>query len=173
MSEELVPQEELIPQYDDQGLIALLDEKGISYSLHHHPPVFTVEEAQKWCEPLPGTHIKNLFLRDRKRNYYLLTLRDKTQVDLKAIRSLIGASGNLSFASPDALWACLGVRPGSVTPLALVNDPEKNVSFYLESGLEAADRLNAHPLRNDQTVGLSGPDLMRLLKGLGVSVHLL
>lgn len=92
---------------------------------------------------------------------------EDAQVDLKALRGVLGASGNLSFGSADLLEESLGVRPGAVTPFAVMNDREGAVTMVLARGVLAADPVNAHPLHNEATAAIAGADLLRFLAACG------
>mgnify|MGYP001056328562 CR=1 FL=1 len=94
---------------------------GIEFSYCEHPAVFTVAESEAVDKQIPGTHCRNLFLRDQKKNNFLLVLQNATEVDIKKLPDVIG-SARLSFGSADRLWEYLGVRPGSVCPYAIIND---------------------------------------------------
>jgi Ala-tRNA(Pro) deacylase len=148
-------------------LFALLDRQEIRHQTVDHAPVFTVEEAQALRGLLPGAHTKNLFLRDNKKTYFLVTVEEERPVDLKQLRTMIGAKGGLSFGSPEALFDCLGVRPGSVTPLAAVNDEGSRVKVFLDAALLDASVVNCHPLVNTQTTALAPADLLRFLRVVG------
>ena len=140
---------------------------GIAFENHEHPPLRTVAESQSLRGELPGAHIKNLFLRDKKRRYFLVTVTEDRDVDLKWLRKQVGAKGTLSFGSADALFDLLGVQPGAVTPLGVVNDAEGTVTAFLDKALLDADPINAHPLRNDMTTALSAADLLRFMEESG------
>lgn len=159
------------PLYDDQGLYKLLDDQGLNYVLHEHPAVYTVEAARAHTDHLSGFHIKNLFLRDKKRNFYLVTLEYQRAVDLKLLKQQLDAKGNLSFANEASLYQILGVRPGSVSPFGLVNDQERQVRFFLD---EAAPNdhalINPHPLRCDRTLQMAGRDLQKFIASLGYEI---
>ena len=129
----------------ETGLFARLEALGVEYTLHRHPPAFTVSEAQALRGTLPGGHVKNLFLRDKKKNFWLVTVLEDRQVDLKALRHM------------------LGVLPGSVTPFGIINDRDGAVSVILDKGVLAQDPVNAHPLRNDMTIAVTPAGLMRFL----------
>ena len=158
---------------DTDGLFARLGMLGIEFLNHQHPPLHTVAESQALRGELPGAHIKNLFLRDKKRRYFLVTVSEDRDVDLKWLRRAVGAQGTLSFGSADALMDLLGVLPGAVTPLAVVNDREGAVTAFLDASLADANPINAHPLRNDMTIALSGPDLIEFMGAEGHSPELL
>lgn len=132
------------------ALLALLDKWGLTYSLHHHAPLRTVEDSKAIEDQFltPGHNTfrdKNLYLRDRKKRNYLVTLERDREIDLKALGAHLGV-GNLSFGSSDRLLQNLGVRPGAVTPLAMINGAEAGVQFYLDEGVKAADNICMHPL---------------------------
>ena len=105
---------------DPQQLFARLDQLGIAHRTVEHPPVFTVEEAKALRGDLPGHHIKNLFLRNKKEEMWLVVALEDRAINLKRLGDVLGA-GRLSFGSADRLKRTLGVEPGSVTPLSLVN----------------------------------------------------
>lgn len=151
------------PHDIEAPLLARLDALNIGVEMHRHPPLHTVEESRALRGALPGGHIKNLFLRDKKRNQWLVTVLEDATVDLKALRHTLGASGNLSFGSAELLAASLGVAPGSVTPFAVMNDPGGMVSFVLDRRILDHDPINAHPLHNAATAAVGRDDLLRFL----------
>lgn len=139
---------------------------AIEHRTHLHPPVFTVEEAQRHTHHLPGGHCKNLFLKDKKGGLWLVTCRDELKVDLNALARRLGAP-RFSFGRPELLAAALGVTPGSVTPLAIVNDVAGTVTAVLDRGLLAHEWVNCHPLQNDATTTLRADDLVRFMAETG------
>ncbi|MBO0332501.1 prolyl-tRNA synthetase associated domain-containing protein [Sneathiella sp. CAU 1612] len=149
-----------------EELFEKLDALGITYETHHHAPVFTVDEAQAHTDHLPGGHCKNLFLKDKTGDLYLVVCLQDTAVDLKAFRKLVGAR-NLSFGKPELLWEVLGVEPGSVTPFSLINDTDRLVMVILEKRMMAHDLLNYHPLRNTMTTQITSSDLEKFIEGCG------
>ena len=112
------------PTTPDQ-LLARLAELGLTTRTVTHPPVFTVEEAKALRGELPGAHIKNLFLRDKKGKMWLVVAEEDRPIDLKALGELLG--GRLSFGSADRLMTYLGVIPGAVTPFGVINDAGNQV----------------------------------------------
>jgi len=155
-----------------EHLFSKLDELGITYQTHHHEPVFTVEDARNVGRELAGGHSKNLFLKDKKGNIYLLVCLEDTKVDLKALRKQIGA-GNLSFGKAELLMELLGVTPGSVTPFALINDTERRVTVLLDARMMAEEFLNFHPLINDKTTQISIEGLKKFIAACGQNVSIL
>ena len=125
-----------------------------------------VPEDRDALEALPGAHTKNLFLKDSKGAFWLISALQETRIDLKALPAVIG-SGRLSFGSAEALQARLGVKPGSVTAFALINDPDHAVCFVLDAALAAADPVNFHPLTNTATTAVSQVGFRRFLEAVG------
>ena len=148
-------------------LEAFLREHGIDAPRHAHPPVMTVEESERLVPKLPGLKTKNLFLRDKKgRRHILVTVRHDLAVDIDALAAVLDTRG-LGFASPERLLKHLGVTPGSVSLLGLVNDKDCAVEFVIDRALWDADAVHAHPLTNDATMVLSHTDLERFLAATG------
>ncbi len=150
-----------------EELLARLEALGIQAKTYQHAPLFTVEDSRALRGSIPGLHSKNLFVRDRKKRYFLVTVEEDAEVDLKLLHLSIGAQGKVSFGSAEALMELWGVKPGSVTPFGAINDPDHQVSVVLERQLAEAPLVNFHPLDNCQTTTLSGPELMRFLRACG------
>ena len=140
-------------------LMATLDDAGITYSLHEHPPLRTVEDSKALRGKMYGTHVKNLYLRDKKKKNHLIVAQEDRDIDLKALPAMIG-SDRLSFGSADRLFDFLGVRPGAVSPFTLINDTEHRVKLSIDASLMEAEMLFFHPLVNDLTLGVT-PDALR------------
>jgi Ala-tRNA(Pro) deacylase len=147
-------------RYAKEDLIAYLQREGLSFTAHEHPAVFTVEEAQAHCGHIPGVHCKNLFLKDKKEKLWLLTVPDERVVDLKTLPDKIGAA-RISFGKPELLMEVLGVLPGSVSPLAVINDNQRRVTPVLDAWMMQQDLLNYHPLVNTSTLTMT-PDALRI-----------
>ena len=152
--------------YTPEKLLKALDDLGLNTSTMHHEAVFRVGEGEGIKDQLPGAHTKNLFLKDDRGQLWLISAEQHTQVNLKALPKTIG-SGRLSFGSPERLFDALGVTPGSVTALALINDPGHKVIFLLDKVLAEAEIVNFHPLTNTATTALSQADFRAFLKSLG------
>jgi len=149
-----------------EQLFLRFDELGIAHTTHHHDPVFTVEEAQAVSRELKGGHSKNLFLKDKNGDLYLLVALEDTKVDLKALRKIVGAK-NLSFGKAELLIETLGIEPGSVTPFSLINDKTHKVRVLLDSLMMEEALLNFHPLINDKTTQIASKDLLHFIKACG------
>ena len=152
-----------------ETLLALLDRLRITYSIHRHPPLRTVDESKAYRGKMPGLHIKNLYLRDRKKQNFLVVVEEDRQIDLKNLDQKIGCA-RLSFGSAERLFEMLGVLPGAVSPLTLVNDPSHKVSLVLDTALRTEEMVYVHPLVNDVTLGITGPHLQDFLSFTGHQV---
>ena len=148
-------------------LFAFFDGHSIAHSTLDHAPVFRVEEGREIKAALPGGHTKNLFLKDAKGQLWLISALGDTRIDLKSLPPRIG-SAKLSFGSEERLYEALGVRAGSVTALALVNDPEHRVRFVVDTALWVSDPVNFHPLSNDATTTLSQAGFRAFLRALDI-----
>ena len=148
-------------------LFARLAELGIATTTVEHPPLFTVKQSKALRGDLPGGHCKNLFLKDKKDRFFLLTVDEEAEVDLKQVHQLIGASGRVSFGRPEMLMELLGVIPGAVTPFGLINDTGNHVQFFLDSELMESEIFNAHPLTNEATTSIARADLLRFVEATG------
>jgi len=151
---------------DRLTLFARLEELGIASVTVEHEPVFTVEESQSLRERLPGAHTKNLFLVDKDGRTALVVAKDDARVDLKLVAKRIGL-GRPSFGKPERLLEFLGVTPGSVTPFALINDPEGRVAVAVDAALLAFAEVNFHPLENTATTRLATDDFLRFVRACG------
>jgi Ala-tRNA(Pro) deacylase len=156
----------MAPPLTPDQLFARLDALGIAHRTHAHPPVFTVAEAVALRGQLPGGHCKSLFLKDRRAGLWLLVALEERHIDLKRLAGALGAP-RFSFGNAALLYEALGVRPGSVTPFALVNDPTHRVTPVLDRAMLDHDPLNYHPLENDRTTAIAPADLLRFIAGCG------
>jgi Ala-tRNA(Pro) deacylase len=148
-------------------LFAYLDRLGIVTRTFEHVAVFTVAESRHIKDKIPGAHTKNLFVKDRRGQVFLVVAPAEARIDLKRLHDAIGAAGRLSFGSASLLGEVLGVEPGSVTPLAVINDSAGRVSVVLDAGLMDHDTINVHPLVNTMTTSIRRDDLTTFLRATG------
>ena len=153
-------------------LIKKLDEWRIVYKHFTHEPLMTVKESKSIQEKLFGKtkangHIKNLYLRDKRKNNILLVTHQDTVVNLKLLAEKIKMQ-RLSFGSPDRLMETLGVLPGAVSPFAMINGVKNNVSIYLDSKLKSFKNIFAHPLENNQTLEITFDQLEKFFRKLSI-----
>jgi len=154
-----------------QALLDKFEAQGITYDLYHHQAVFTVEESEAVDAGIPGTHCRNLFLRDKKKKNYLLVLQNATEVDMNKLPDIIG-SARLSFGSADRLWEFLGVKPGSVCPFSITNDTDNKVKILLDKSMMESDLVAYHPLLNTMTVTVKPSDLIKFIESTGHEAHI-
>jgi len=157
----------------EERVYEVLDELGISYNRHEHPPVYTVEEAEKQWTEITGAHCKNLFLRNKKGNrHYLVILEASKVADLKSLNKLLGED-RLSFASEKRLMRYLGLETGAVSVFGLINDREKHVKVVIDEDLKKVEAVNFHPNVNTATVGISFLDFEKFLTWCGNTIRYL
>lgn len=140
-------------------LFSIFQDHDITFVELEHPPLFSVGDEIALGIVIPGANSKNLFLKDKKNNFFLVSVINHKRVDLKALSKLYG-KGGLSFASSEYLKALLELTPGSVTPYGLLNDTEHKVTFILDEDFLEHNLINFHPLRNDMTVSVAPNDFL-------------
>jgi len=152
------------------GLLSLLQELGIAATTIDHPPLHAVDDARGWraanLGPKTGGFCKNLFLKDKKGALWLVVTLEERNIRLNSLPKSLG-SARLSFAKPELLWETLGVRPGSVTPFALINDVNRQVRLILDAPMMEHDQLNYHPLTNEATTTISKADFLKFIRHCG------
>ena len=161
-----------------QKTLDFLEEHGIGYKLYTHPPLPTVKAALEYWKDVDATHCKNLFFRNHKGNrHYLVVLECHKEMDIHALEHRL-RQGKLSFASEERMERCLGLKPGSVSPLGLINDidvettanPKElyenghRVKLFLDKDLKTAEKLSFHPCENTSGAVIGNADFMRFLE---------
>jgi Ala-tRNA(Pro) deacylase len=147
-------------------LLAFLRTQDIKASTVEHPPLFTVEQSQALRGEIAGGHTKNLFLKDKKDQVYLVVAEEEAAIDMKTLHKRID-SARLSFGKPELLAELLGVVPGSVTPFGVINDTQNRVTVILDSALLGHEKLNFHPLENTATTTIAREDFLFFLRHTG------
>ena len=161
-----------------------LEDNGIEYVTHRHPPLPTIELALEYWKEIDSTHCKNLFFRNHKGNrHYLVVFECHKELGIHSLEKSL-KQGKLSFASQERMERCLGLLPGSVSPFGLINDmglvrdglpcegvaPKElfenghRVKLFLDADLKDAERLSFHPCDNTASVVLSNADFMKFLE---------
>ncbi len=152
----------------DTKIYEALKQYNINYQYYEHEAVPTIELAKIYKKGIPATHCKNIFLRNHKGSkHYFVVIEQSKNVDIRKLE-LILKQGKLSFASEKRLKKYLGVMPGAVSPLGLIYDTDKNAKVFIDSSLKDSERLSFHPNVSDASVVVSGIDLERYLKELGI-----
>lgn len=147
-----------------------LNQLEIPFTRYEHRPVYTIPEIDELGMHMEGKHCKNLFVRNHNGNkHYLILVAQEKRADLKNIQAQIGST-RLSFASSERLLKYLGLTPGSVTPLGLLNDTEREVTVLIDEDLKKAELICLHPNVNTATVSIGYDDFMRFLKWRGNEV---
>lgn len=145
----------------------VLDAAGICYERVDHPAAYTMEDLERMALPHVETIAKNLFLRDSSgKHHFLVVVDGRRQVDLKALKGLIGSS-RLSFGSDERLMEHLGLTPGSVSALGVLNDPEGTVKLIFDEALRCREIIGLHPNINTACLFLKLSDLERFLAQRG------
>ncbi|MEP0942025.1 MAG: prolyl-tRNA synthetase associated domain-containing protein [Rhizobiaceae bacterium] len=150
-----------------EALLAYLQAAGVETKTIDHPPLFTVNDSQNLRGEIEGGHTKNLFLKDKKGNYFLLTAQEDSQVNLKTLHKLLGGSSRFSFGSAEKMEEMLGVSPGAVTAFGIINDREAALTFAIDQRLLEHEKINCHPLVNTATTTLASTDLIDFAKACG------
>ena len=154
-----------------QQIYDYLQENSIWHEITEHKAVYNMAELAEVPCPYPEADAKNLFVRvDKKQNYYLFTVKGEKRVNLKAFRKAQGTR-NLSFASAEDLMERLGLIPGAVTPLGVLNDETRSVKVFLDRDfLQEPGLVGVHPNDNTATVWLKTEDLIRIIREHGNEV---
>ncbi|KAF7829848.1 prolyl-tRNA synthetase associated domain-containing protein 1 [Senna tora] len=154
--------------YSKEHLLARLQELQIEFTKYEHPVVLTVEAQAKYVGNKGGGLSKNLFLKDKKHRFYIVSALANTKVDLKVLSQRLGlGKGGLRMAPEEALGEILQVPLGCVTPFALVNESARDVSLLLDHGFKAQPHCFFHPLSNDMSISLNAHGLDKFLKSIG------
>ncbi len=156
---------------NSKEFIMLLNKQGYDHDLNEHQALFTVEDSNKLRGLIKGTHSKNLFLKNKKNKFFLISCEEFTELNLKKISKSLGL-GNVSFAKEEYLNNLLGIKPGSVTPFALLNDIENKIEFYLEDKLYNSEFVNFHPLTNKATITISSQKFIEFMIENNKKIHI-
>ncbi len=150
----------------------MLENEQIEFSIIEHDPLFTVEDSKLLRGKIEGGHSKNLFLKDQKDNFFLITFLEDITADLKRLPDALN-SKKLSFAKPEYLKDLMGIEPGSVSPFGLVNDTQKKISFYFDEAFLRFDIANFHPLVNTATVSIAPHSLIAFIEKFHKGVNMI
>ena len=156
---------------ESKKFLELLNRAGYNFEVCNHKAFFTVEDSYKFRGKINGAHSKNLFLKNKKSDFFLISCEESTNINIKKMSKSLGL-GNLSFAKEEYLASMLGIKPGSVTPFALLNNIENNINFYLEDKLYNADYINFHPLTNTATVTIKSADFIEFMIENNKKIHI-
>lgn len=148
-------------------LYEVLKKLNIDFEYHEHPPAPTIEIAKKYWKNLDAMHCKNLFFRNHKGNkHYLVVFEHEQNLSVKTLEQML-KQGKLSFASEWRMEKYLGIKPGSVSPLALINDKENHVKVFFDKNLQKAEKISFHPCINTASLVIGFKDFMRFMDWTG------
>jgi len=150
----------------------MLENEQIEFSVTEHDPLFTVEDSKLLRGKIEGGHSKNLFLKDQKDNFFLITFLEDIIADLKRLPYVLN-SKKLSFAKPEYLKDLMGIEPGSVSPFGLVNDSQKTINFYFDEAFLKFEIANFHPLVNTATVSIAPHSLIDFIEKFHKGVNMI
>ncbi len=153
------------------NFINILKTSGYQYKLHEHDPLFTVEDSKKNRGEMNGSHSKNLFFKNKKNKFYLISCEENTNINIKKISKELNL-GNISFAKEEYLLSYLGIKPGSVSPYALLNDTQNVVDFFLEKKLYESEFVNFHPLSNKATITMLTKNFINFMIENNKKIHI-
>jgi Ala-tRNA(Pro) deacylase len=156
-----------------ERVYALLSELGIQYEIVEHPAMFSAADNELHEQDINATIFKNLFLRNKdKSRYYLYSLPLMKRADLVALANKINET-RFSFGNENELWDKLHIRPGSVSPMNVVDTPGTDVEILIDREILTCERFGIHPNDNTATVILSPEDLMKILDATGCRYRLI
>ena len=146
------------------NLYDILEKLDIAYSEVEHAAAYTVNDMKNITISIEGIGCKNLFLKDKKDNFYLYVLPDEQRANIKEVANVVGVK-NLSFANESDLEKILNLKPGSVTPFGIINDVENRTLIILDSNLKN-NYILIHPLVNTKTLSIYYDDLIKFINYL-------
>ncbi|MFZ4521802.1 MAG: prolyl-tRNA synthetase associated domain-containing protein [Bacteroidales bacterium] len=151
----------------DPALYRILDDLGIIYEYHEHPPAPTIEIARSYWKGIDATHCKNIFFRNHKGNrHYLVIIEHNHDLVIRDLEQLL-KQGKLSFASDERMMKYLGLTPGSVSPFGLINDTGKHVHLFIDRHLRESAKISFHPCINTSSLVISYSDFEKFLTFTG------
>jgi Ala-tRNA(Pro) deacylase len=157
--------------YNSFELIELLKKENYNITVHQHDALFTVQDSKKLRGKIAGAHTKNLFLKNKKNKFFLLTCEESDKVDLKIMSKSLEL-GNTSFAKEEYLDQYLKIKPGAVSPFSLLNDDGGFVNFYLEQTLYESKFVNFHPLINTFTITIETNRFIKFMIENNKKIHI-
>ena len=152
-------------EQDYQNLLNTLIELHIDYKLVDHPAADSTEEADKYIEGYNGVRTKTLFLKDKYKNFYLVTMDDAKRFDFKKFQTLVNTK-RVSMANEDDV-KLLGSYIGIISPLSLINNTIENIKIYFDKEMLDKNILTFHPNINTHTIFLKTEDVFSFIEKQG------
>jgi Ala-tRNA(Pro) deacylase len=139
----------------------LLDALAIPYRHVAHDAAETMEACVEIDTRLGTKMCKNLFLCNRQQtDFYLLMMPGDKPFKTKELSGQLGVA-RLSFASGERMEEYLGIKPGSVSVMGLMNDKTHTVRLLIDADLLAADEIGVHPCINTASLAVSRADILQ------------
>lgn len=137
----------------------VLSALNIPFGRIDHEAAMTMEDCQCVEDALGVQACKNLFLRNtQKTRFYLLLLPGDKKFRTKDLSKQLGIA-RLSFAEEEFMEKYLGIRPGSVTVMGLMNDNEKQVTLLVDRDVYAQEYMGCHPCANTSSIKVKTQDI--------------
>ncbi len=155
----------------DLTLLSFFKEHNLWYKYFEHQPIFTVEEGEALKQSLPGKQTKNLFLTDKRGQYFLVCIESSKRLPINQFRKLLGTK-DMTFWTPEEMYQLLKLTPWSVSIFGLIHKP-KQLVLYIDQDLWNAEQVGRHPNRNDATIVIDHETLVEFLKILDRQVNVL
>ncbi len=148
-------------------LYELLKKLKIPFTYYEHPPAPTIEIAIQYWKDIEALHCKNLFFRNHKGNsHYLVVFEHTKNLDIHSLEKVL-KQGKLTFGSEQRMMKYLGLKPGSVSPLGLINDKLHEVHLFIDESLKNCKTISFHPNINTASIVLNYTDFIRLVEYFG------
>lgn len=147
-----------------QTVIEFLERQHIPYRWVDHPAVFTVAESAGLIED--KTPIKNLLLRSRGGQTFLIIMAGNERLDLKTTAVTLGVK-KLHFADSNTMMSSVGVLPGSVSLFGILHPGSKDIEVILDAKLMTGKELGFHPNDNTATLFITPADVEQILRHTG------
>ena len=153
----------------DPELYKVLNKLNIPFEYYEHPALHNIEIAKKYWRGINTTKCKNLFFRNHKGNrHYMVILEHTNNLAIKDLEKLL-RQGKLSLASEKRLDKYLKIKPGSVSPFALIHDNENHVHIFLDENLKNAEKISFHPNLNTASLVIKYTDFIKFMNSTGNS----
>lgn len=156
-----------------KDLAGKLNQLDIKYKVVDHPAAETTEQADNYIAGLEGVRTKTMFLKDKKKHFYLVIMDDKKRMDFKNFQGLTGTK-RISMAHDHDIEEQLGLEAGIVSPFGIINNTAHNIKLYFDKEmLDSEEILTFHPNVNTHTIFLTASDLMKFIDACGFEYEIL
>ena len=158
----------------EKEVYRFLDENDIDFELIRHEPLFTVADVEKVNAWPDGVHVKNLFVRDTRRDkYYLVLLTFEDRLDVKGYKDIVGWTRKIAFCGDDALQEYMGVTTGACSLFCMLEGKKHDVTLVVSRPIAEAgpdEKIMFHPNDNRATVIFTIDDMRKVIDAIGCDV---